>query len=184
MANRHSQVLAICAGLSLFALFGCGQEPTAEARNDPVEAEPAPASVSLNEPSQCLTREPEEIQWHTCNGPDSVQYGQPGTDFRAIRFDCMDNHPSIAFPVDWPGEGVSEMAVEFPEGEQRTGEVVVLGDGTNLWVEFQPGDPLPARLVQGDMISFVVDETEYEIPIAGGREMLLTLVRSCMNAYP
>ena len=183
------------ACLPFLVLAACGQEqaaPTLAETPEPAVqdagpvASPAPEVEPVAEEEEaaqsCLTNpEISAIQWHSCNGPCSVQYGQPGTDLRAIRFDCVDDQLAMAFPIEWPGDGVSEMSVDFADGEQRLGEVIELGDGTNLAITFHPGDPLPARLVQQDAIRFSLEGDPLDIPTGEGKAMLLALVRSCSN---
>ena len=42
---------------------------------------------------------PPGFVWHAANGPDSVQYGSPGSDFRALRIDCIDGRLYIGGPA-------------------------------------------------------------------------------------
>lgn len=131
----------------------------------------------------CLS-DPDEtaIQWHGCNGPGSVQFGQPWTDLRGFRMDCIAGRISIAFPIDYRENSSANLEVSFAGGETRNGAQEELGDGANAVIEFAAGDFLPMQLVDRASIDLEFDGQKLSLPTEAGRPKLVKLVRNCVPA--
>ena len=131
-------------------------------------------------PAGCLSvRDFERIQWHACNGPGSVQFGQPGTDLRAFRMDCVEGRIGIAFPIDHDGDEGDPLLAELPDGSTLLGELIWLGDGTNFSAMLDMTDPLVGEIIERKRIDISVDRSAIEVPTIGGQAMMRELVSEC-----
>lgn len=120
--------------------------------------------------------------WHAANGPGSVQYGSPGSDFRALRIDCVDGRLSIGGPSSQDAPEGTPATVTFtaPAGrERRRATIEIAGDGANFFAPVAANDPALRALVRGQILRIRQGGEEYRVPGRGSAALLRRLIRSC-----
>lgn len=166
-----------------FWLASCNQSDAVQTETDDVVEQQEDQALldlaTVNDGNSCLTDKPEVIQWHSCNGPDSVQFGQPGTDLRGVRIDCIEGELSMAFSIPSSDEPRHTVVVDFPNGDQLRGAEIVLGDGLNAAVTFGPDSDLPLVLVAGEYFEFTFEDALYSFPVGEGRHLVTELLAQC-----
>jgi hypothetical protein len=121
--------------------------------------------------------------WHTALPGESVQYGLPETDDRALRIDCR---RGAGLQILGPsGIQISEnmpTQVTFRRGTDRIvllGVTVSMGDGLNFAVPVAPEELPIAALLAGEPITIEHGDTIWEIPGAGAPAVLAPLAAAC-----
>jgi hypothetical protein len=125
---------------------------------------------------------PSGFVWHAANGPDSVQYGSPGSDFRALRIDCVDGRLSIGGPASHDAPEGTPTTVTFttPAGrERRRATIETAGDGPNFFAPVAAGDPALRVLMRGQILRIRHGRETYQVPGRGSTALLRRLIRTC-----
>jgi hypothetical protein len=121
--------------------------------------------------------------WNVIAPGETVQYGIPQTDDRAIRIDCRpDGRLVILGPsgVDLP-ENVPTR-VTFRRGTEAVtllGVTAYMGDGMNFEVPVAAGELPIATLLAGAPLTLVHGDSTWEVPGAGAPAVLGPLVEAC-----
>jgi hypothetical protein len=118
-------------------------------------------------------------RWHVAVPGESVQFGVPETDDRAMRIDCHDGRIAITGPTIADAPEGSPIRIRFANGDRRIGAVTMLGDGNNFTVEMAPADPLLTWLLGQERIAFDDGEGESSVPLAGGTDLIRGLIDAC-----
>jgi len=127
-------------------------------------------------------QEPGAYVWHTAMTNESVQYGLPGTDDRALRIDCREGQLTIAGPSALEVEEGDATSVSFRTSageETRRAEAIYLGDGMNFVAPVAADDPALAALMRGEPLRVSQGDTWWEVPGEGAPAVLAPLVRGC-----
>lgn len=125
---------------------------------------------------------PAGFAWHAANGPGTVQYGSPGSDYRALRIDCVDGRLYIGGPASHGGAEGAPTIVTFttPAGrERRRATIEVGGDGPNFFAPVAASDPALRALLRGQMLHIRHGRDEWQVPGRGAARLLRPLIRSC-----
>lgn len=125
---------------------------------------------------------PDGFVWHAANGPDSVQYGSPGSDFRALRIDCVDRRLYIGGPAAHEGAEGAPTFVTFttPAGrERRRATIEVAGDGPNFFAPVAATDLALRALMRGQTLRIRHGRETWQVPGRGAARLLGPLIRTC-----
>jgi hypothetical protein len=120
--------------------------------------------------------------WHTAMANESVQYGRPGTDDRALRIDCREGQITIAGPAGLEVDEGAAIGVSFRTSageENRRAEAVYMGDGTNFVAPVAADDPALAALMRGEPLRISVGDDWWEVPGEGAAAVLRPLLQGC-----
>ena len=120
--------------------------------------------------------------WHAATGPDSIQYGRPGTDDRALRIDCVEGRITIGGPASFGGPAGTWTTVTFttPAGrERRRATLDVAGDGINFFAPVAGSDPALRALIRGQTLRIRHGRSEWQVPGRGAGALLQRLIRGC-----
>lgn len=122
-------------------------------------------------------------RWDVTVAGDTVQYGVPGTDDRALRIDCR---PERGLVIIGPAEGEPDenrpIQIGFRRGETSVtllGVTVFMGDGLNFAVPVGAGELPITALLAGEPLTVTHGETSWEVPGTGAPEVLRPLVERC-----
>lgn len=129
-----------------------------------------------------LAAAPADFVWHAANGPDSVQYGNPGSDFRALRVDCVNGRLAIGGPASYSAPEGTATFVTFttPAGRQRRRATIeVAGDGPNFFVPVAADDLALRVLMRGQILRIRHGRETYQVPGRGSAALLRRLIRTC-----
>ena len=129
-----------------------------------------------------LAAAPPVYVWHAATGPDSVQYGRPGTDDRALRIDCVEGRITIGGPAGFGGPEGTMTTVTFttPAGRQRRRAMLdVAGDGINFFAPVAGNDPALLALIRGQVLRVRHGRSAWPVPGRGSAALLRRLIRGC-----
>lgn len=127
-------------------------------------------------------QEPDAYVWYTAMTNESVQYGRPGTDDRALRIDCREGQLTIAGPSALEVEEGEATSVSFRTSageETRSAEGLYLGDGMNFVADVAADDPALAALMRGEPLRISQGDNWGEVPAEGAAAVLGPLIRGC-----
>ncbi len=108
--------------------------------------------------SPAVARDGSGYVWHEAVPGESVQYGVPDSDDRALRIDCnARGKVAIMGPTasTEPEGGVVTVLLQTPGGSARwlRGDVIEMGDGPNFHVVVKPDDAALTGLLAGKGIT-------------------------------
>ena len=127
-------------------------------------------------------QEPGGYAWHTAITNETVQYGVPGTDDRALRIDCREGQLTIAGPSAVEVEEGEATSVSFRTSageETRRAEGLYLGDGMNFVADVAADDPALVALMRGEPLRISQGDAWWEVPGEGAAAVLGPLIRGC-----
>lgn len=121
--------------------------------------------------------------WHIAVPGETVQYGAPGTDDRALRIDCRPGRGlRILGPSAAHGMENVPTRITFRRGANSVtllGVTVAMGDGINFAVPVA-ADELPiAALLAGEPLTVVLGDATWEVPGVGAAAVVGPLVEGC-----
>ena len=121
--------------------------------------------------------------WSTITDGESVQYGVPQSDDRALRIDCRsEGGLQILGPS---GVNTSEnmpTQVTFRRGTERItvlGVTIAMGDGLSFAVPVAATELPITTLLAGEPITIEHGDASWEVPGAGAPALLRPLVEAC-----
>lgn len=131
----------------------------------------------------------QDYVWHAAIPGESVQYGVPDSDDRALRIDCEGRgRLSIMGPTaSEAAEGSPlDVRLQVPPAPARVlpGEVIALGDGANFHTLVAPGDPALAALLAGKELTVGSAGDVWTVPGTGAPRLLAELLAACAAAPP
>lgn len=122
--------------------------------------------------------------WHEAIPGESVQYGVPDSDDRALRIDCEGpGKIAIMGPTasQAPEGGAVSVLLQTVGGPVRSliGSVIGLGDGSNFHVVIKPGDPALTGLLTGKGLTVGSLGDSWTVPSHGANAPLTRLLAAC-----
>lgn len=120
--------------------------------------------------------------WYTAMANESVQYGRPGTDDRALRIDCREGQLTIAGPSsrELQEGGATSVSFRTSSGDEtRPAEGAIMGDGMNFVAPVAADDPALAALMRGEPLRISQGGDWWEVPAEGAAAVLGPLIQGC-----
>ena len=123
--------------------------------------------------------------WNDDAPGQTVAYGVPDTDDRALRIDCVKGRLSISGPADADETERVQVRITSRAGARtfRSG-VTEAGDGPNFTVAVTERDDALVTLLAGRPVTIAVKDDVWSVPGKGAAKVLAPLIKGCRARVP
>ncbi len=127
-----------------------------------------------------LAAEGRHYVWNDYIPGQTVAYGVPDTDNRALRIDCIKGRLSISGPADADESERVQVRITSRAGTRTfRSEVTEAGDGPNFTIAVTARDDILKTLKSGRSIRIRVKDEGWTVPGEGAAKVLAPLIKSC-----